>query len=276
MIDAMKTALLLLACLAPTSPALQDGEGGDLPSVLGDEPLTLVVVGYSSSLRWPAILQEMLDAHAGEPGRYLVASAAVPGAPLPKWLGRGGEAARERTFGRMARDWFEPGGERGDHPAPAVALCQMSLQGIYGPFRRGIRGPSDRERIERGADAFEELGEALAGLGVETVFLSTHIYKHALEPALHNERYALDALVDRKPRWLRRGPDLWTPTRALYPQGFRRDGAHPNELGARAMAVGWYRRLAGAAADPAIVAKYSEGLPPSEPAEPRPLRGGDV
>ena len=79
--------------------------------------------------------------------------------------------------------------------------------------------------------------------------------------------------MDRKPRWLRRGPDLWTPTRALYPQGFRRDGAHPNELGARAMAVGWYRRLAGAAADPAIVAKYSEGLPPSEPAEPRPLRG---
>jgi hypothetical protein len=39
------------------------------------------------------------------------------------------------------------------------------------------------------------------------------------------------------------GPDLWEPTKKLYPKAFAQDLVHPNTLGAEVMAQGWFEAL---------------------------------
>lgn len=220
--------LLLLACLQTEAPVL-DGKAK-----------TLVVVGYSTSFKWPAMFQEMLDLHAGKKGVYRVVNASVGGSPVAKWTGMTNARDRERTFGKMIKQWFG-----GDRSKPTVALCQQSLQWVFGDRRAGIRGPDDKERIRKGADAFARLAKDLNEAGVETVFIAAHVYKVTMEPQIENEKYALEALVKRKIPYVRAGPDVWTPTKKVFPAGFARDRVHPNEKGARVMAVAWYRTVAG-------------------------------
>jgi acetyl esterase/lipase len=40
-----------------------------------------------------------------------------------------------------------------------------------------------------------------------------------------------------------RGPNVWTPTKQLYPKAFARDLVHPNALGAELMAQKWFEML---------------------------------
>jgi hypothetical protein len=229
-------------------------------AVLDGKKKTFVVVGYSTSFQWPGVVQKMLDEHAGEAGVYKVCNAAVSGSPVAKWLGMTNERDRQRTFDKMVREYFEPGSRLGGAPKPTVALCQQSLQWVFGEQREGIRNAEDSERIGQGADAFMKLAEQLNELGVERVYISTHIYKRPMEPEIENEKYALWELLKRKKGFILSGPELWRPTKNIYPEGFSGDKLHPNEMGARVMAVGWYRVLAGQGAKKDVIEKAERGV----------------
>jgi len=64
-----------------------------------------------------------------------------------------------------------------------------------------------------------------------------------MEPEIGNERLALAELAKRGLANFSPGPDVWEPTKAVYPQGFARDGVHPNEMGAEVMAQHWFEAL---------------------------------
>lgn len=254
----MKTSVtkwIVLAAATMTAVGCA-GERG----ILDGKKKTFVVVGYSTSFRWPGMLQKMLDEHAGEAGVYKVCNAAVSGSPVAKWLGMTNERDRQRTFGKMVSEYFEPGSRLGEASKPSAALCQQSLQWVFGEQRAGIRGPKDSERIKQGADAFMKLAEQLREVGVKSVYISTHIYKKPMEPEIENEKYALMELLMRKKGFILSGPELWTPTKDIYPEGFSRDKVHPNETGARIMALGWYRTLAGRGAKQDVIEKAERGM----------------
>ncbi len=227
--------------------------------VLDGNKKSFVVVGYSTSYQWPGILQKMLDEHAGKEGTYKMLNAAVSGSSVGKWLGITGEEHRQRTFDAMVNSYFEPGEKLEGAHKPSVALLQQSLQFVYEERTDGIRSADDSERIKIGADAFMKLAGQIHDLGVETVFISTHIYKKPMEPAIENERYALREVLERDKKFIRAGPELWEPTKAVYPDGFREDTVHPNIIGARIMAIGWYKTLAGSAAKKSIIEKADNG-----------------
>lgn len=238
-----RPAVALLFALAACASPRSGPPPGSGP--LDGTPKSFVVVGYSTSYAWPAMLQEMLDAHAGGPGVYHVLNAVVGGSPVETWIAEPGSEDHARTFGAMERDFFGPTPRlRGEAPPPTVALCQQSLQ-----FTRTRRGPiadaSDREGIEIGADALETLARRLRDAGIQRVYVAMHVYKVTVEPEVGNERLALAALLERGLPYVFEGPDVWTPTQALHPLGFEEDGVHPDETGMKLMAELWYRRLAG-------------------------------
>ncbi len=242
----MINSLFLAVAVITFGSLLARAEAGQNPApMLDGQTKSFVVVGYSTSFQWPDMLQFMLDQHVGKPGVYHVLNAAAGGAPVAFWTE--GSDHFERTYAKMVRDYLSDEAERrGDRPRPTVALCQQSLQGTFGNFREGIRGADDRERIEKGADALQTLAEKLHRDGIETAYISTHIYKVSMEPAIEHEKYALEALLNREIAWVHRGPNLWSPTKAAYPEGFSPvDKVHPSFLGAQIMAEGWYRALAG-------------------------------
>lgn len=214
-------------------------------TLLDGREKSFVVTGYSTSYAWPEMLQEMLDQHAGGRRTYHVLNAVVGGSPVERWIAEPGTDIYEKVYGAMLRDYISPGARLlGDAPAPTVALCQQSLQ-----FTRTQRGPiasaNDKEGIRIGADAMEKLASRLHGDGIERVYFGMHIYKEPIEPEVGNEHIALAALLRRDYDYIFEGPDLWTPTRDLHPKGFAEDGLHPDELGMKIMAEGWYRTVAG-------------------------------
>ena len=107
--------------------------------------------------------------------------------------------------------------------------------------------------LPMGADALETMARRLQGLGLQRLYIGMHIYKGPVEPEVGNERLALAALLDRGLSYVYEGPDVWTPTRDRYPECFAADGLHPNELGMKIMAEGWYRTIAGPEARPDII-----------------------
>jgi hypothetical protein len=229
-------------------------------TVLDGTEKSFVVIGYSTSFQWPAVLQKMLDTHAKKKGIYHVHNAAVAGAPVAKWIGRTNTTDRENTFDKMANDFFSPATSIEEGPKPSVALMQQSLQWIYGDQAEGIRSSEDAERIEAGADAFFALAEMLQTLGVETIYIATHIYKHPMEPEIGNERLALDALIERGNNFIHKGPPLWQQTKDAYPSAFADDKLHPNALGARIMATAWYKTLAQDDARIGVIEMAKQGL----------------
>ena len=124
-----------------------------------------------------------------------------------------------------------------------ILLAQQSLQGVFGNRREGIRDADDQKRIRQGADALEKYVRLLKKDGADLVFVAMHIYKHPMEPQIGNERYALDELMRRNIPGVKRGPDVWTPTKKLYPKAFARDLVHPNALGSELMAQKWFEAL---------------------------------
>ncbi|MHC4727047.1 MAG: hypothetical protein ACYS17_07410, partial [Planctomycetota bacterium] len=107
----------------------------------------------------------------------------------------------------------------------------------------GIRDANDLERIQQGVEAFKKYAKLLLQDGAERVFIATHIYKKSKEPQIYNERFALDAFMKLGWSNVEQGPDVWTPTEALFPDGFYPDQAHPNSLGAAVMAQKWFEGL---------------------------------
>jgi hypothetical protein len=237
------------------------GDDGD-PAVLDGSPKSFVVVGYSTSFIWPDMLQSMLDQHSGKTGVYHVLNGAVGGSPVVSWLH--GHKKYEKTYGKLLHDYLSDTGSKLEgRPVPAVALCQQSLQGAFGERRAGIRGSDDAERIEHGADTFLRLADQLHTDGLKQVYIAAHIYKVTMESEIGNEQYALQALLDRKLDYVKAGPELWQPTKDAYPDGFSiADKVHPSVSGARIMAEGWYRALAGNQVKEDIVrAMYADPFP---------------
>lgn len=228
-------------------PAEGEATGDDSPVLDGTER-SFVVVGYSTSYAWPAMLQEMLDEHAGGERAYHVLNAVIGGSPVGRWIAPPDSEEYAATYGAMLRDFFGPDARlRGDAPEPTVAIVQQSLQRTPTPETRlgPVGAADDEEGIGIGADALEELAMQLRDDGVEHVYIATHIYKEGYEPEVGNERFALDALLRRGRAFIHEGPEVWSPTLRNHPDAFAEDGLHPNQRGMKIMAEGWYRALAG-------------------------------
>ncbi|MFQ5413582.1 MAG: hypothetical protein ACE5E6_03895 [Phycisphaerae bacterium] len=222
-------------------------------TLLDGREKSFLVVGYSTSFAWPDMLQDMLDEHAGGHRVYHVLNAVVGGSPVETWIADTGTDDYKKTIGAMLTDYFGPDARlRGDAPTPTIALCQQSLQ-----FTRTRRGPiasaDDREGIKIGADAMEKLARRLRAHGIERVHFGMHIYKKPVEPEVGNERLALAALLARGHDFIFQGPDVWTPTKAAYPDAFAEDGMHPSAAGMKIIAEAWYRNIAGDAARQDII-----------------------
>jgi hypothetical protein len=219
---------------------------------------SLVIVGYSTSFAWPAMLQDLLDGHNGGQRIYHVLNATVGGAPVDHWTSDPGTENYVRTMDAMTRDFFGPDARlRGDRPAPTIAICQQSLQ-----FTRSLRGPVTTEYdmvgAEMGADVMEKMAAQLHDLGVDEVHIAMHIYKKPVEPEVGNERIALARLLTRGIDYVHGGPDLWQITFDTFPESFTEDQLHPNELGSKLMAAAWYRSIAGSEARDDVIARLME------------------
>ena len=89
--------------------------------------------------------------------------------------------------------------------------------------------------------------------GIERVYIGMHIYKEGFEPEVGNERFALEALLQRGDDFIFEGPDVWSLTIDEHPEAFSEDRLHPNERGGKIMAEAWYRTLAGDSARQEII-----------------------
>ncbi len=201
------------------------------------EPKVLLVNGYSTSFHWPKVLQRKLDRLAGGRSPVRVRTATRGGTPIAKWIDVATGEPRP-PYTAAVRPALKAAGE-----TPVIVLAQQSLQWCFGDRQAGIRGPDDSERIEAGADILERYARRLLSDGATQVFIAMHIYKHPMEPEIGHERLALKALLGRDVPGVHAGPDVWAPTKALYPQAFARDGVHPNALGAEVMAQHWFEAL---------------------------------
>ena len=262
---AIRLTALALACAAPLLHGASDGPG---VRIFDGEPKLIVVNGYSTSFRWPDLLQRKLDRQAGAKGVLVVRKATAPGTPIAKWI--------DVETGEPLQPWLDtlrPALQQ-DDGEPVIVLAQQSLQWVFGPQAESIRGDGDAERIGKGADVMQRYVELLQGDGADLVFIAAHIYKKPMEPGIGNERYALDELMRRDLPFVRRGPDVWTPTRELYPTVFARDKVHPNGMGDEVMAQLWFEALL--AHDGVGVPEWSrKQLAKAFPAAIRPRRGSD-
>jgi len=209
----------------------------DKTNIFDGKPKIIVVNGYSTSFRWPAILQRKLDRYCDGKRLIEVRSATKGGTPIAKWIDV--QTGQPREPWSIVRQALKPA----DETTPVIVLAQQSLQWVYGERTEGIRSQDDQERIQQGRDALEKYARMLLRDGADLVFIAMHIYKHPMEPEIGNERYALEELLQRKIPGVAPGPDVWTPTKRLYPQVFARDLVHPNSIGAEVMAQKWFEAL---------------------------------
>ena len=236
--------------------AAVESAAADRGPLLDGTEKSLVVVGYSTSYVWPAMLQDMLDDHAGGARIYHVLNAVIGGSPMGRWISPQESEDYQETYGAMLADFFGPDARlRGDLPAPTVAIIQQSLQRTPTPETRlgPVHDIDDPEGLRIGADALEKLSTQLRDDGIERSYFGMHIYKEGYEPEIGNERFALAALMERGHDFIFAGPDVWSPTFREHPEAFTEDRLHPNERGMRIMADEWYRALAGADARQEVI-----------------------
>ena len=255
-IAALVLAVVLAGCTVETSsstaPVADAAPPVPAPTVrpvfLDGAEKSLVLVGYSTSYVWPQLLQDMLDEQAGA-RVYHVLNAVIGGSPVGRWIADPSSVDYQATYGAMLTDFFGPAARlRGDSPAPTIAIVQQSLQRTPTPDTRlgPVASADDVAGIQIGADALETLATQLRSDGIEQVLIGMHIYKEGFEPQVGNERFALDALLQRGHPFVHAGPDVWSLTIAAHPAAFTDDRLHPNELGSKMMAEAWYRSIAGA------------------------------
>lgn len=241
---------VLVAVLAVQAGGLGGRSQGPTKHQLFDgKEKTFVFVGYSTSYRWPNILELMMNRSSEDQILYHFMNAASGGAPVGTWIAEPGTRDWKRSYERMLRDWFLPLPSRPDMkgrrrlpnvPVPTIAILQQSLQ-LTTPI---IKGPSDRTNIKAGADAMEKLVRRLHDDGVQLVFITTHIYKYTHEPQVEHEKYALAELLERRIPYVWPGPDVWTATKARWPEIFTQpDQVHLNKVGDGLDARLWYAHL---------------------------------
>ena len=100
-------------------------------------------------------------------------------------------------------------------------------------------------RIDQGEAAIEYYTDQFITGGVERVYMAMHIFKTGgYDLDLYGERYALAEALNTVGN-LYPGPELWSVTRSLFPDGFAADLVHPGPEVANTMALHWYLTLAG-------------------------------
>src|SRR5262245_2494123 len=187
--------LLLLASVAchvrPRS-LLEDGAMAHRPQhgeLLRGAPASFVVIGDQDSFVWPALLQEVLDAHAGTSGLYRVSNAAAPAAAIGAWTSADGPLAG------LAHELADAS-TRAASAGPTTALCQVSLRGL-GDERGPVKSANDMVGAEMGANALERLALALHAAGIERVVFATPLYADEPGPERSFEHVALERLLAR-------------------------------------------------------------------------------
>lgn len=153
-------------------------------------------------------------------------------------------------------------------------MAQPSLRWAFGKRRTGIEGKRGPHTHRPGAEALWKYVRLLKADGANLIFVAMHIYKRPMEPQIGNERLALAALLRRGILGVKAGPDVWEPTKRLYPKAFAADRVHPNGMGAEVMAQHWFACLL--AHDGLVVPAWSREEmqqaiqnPPPEPAKQR-------
>jgi len=230
----MASVLVVVLVFAAT-PGGQANAGSAKIKIFDDQSKTIVVNGYSTSFGWPRLLQEKLDRKYGGKRVLTVKPATKGGTPIAKWI--------DVKTGEPSRAWRDILRPKLAGDGPTIVLAQQSLQWVFGDRTVGIGDANDKEHIKQGADALEKYVRLLKKDGADLVFVAMHIYKHPMEPEIGNERLALTELINRKIPYVQAGPDVWTPTKAKYPQAFARDKVHPNDAGAEIMAQKWFETL---------------------------------
>ena len=231
-------ALLIVSGVAPAAaPTLAASAKGKGIRIFDGAEKVLVVNGYSTSFLWPLMLQRKLDRYFAGKRVLQIRDATKAGTPIAKWI--------DVSTGRPLPAWNTVRKALSGAPknVPRIVLAQQSLQWAFGERKVGITGPEDAERIGRGADVLAKYAGQLRKDGATLVFIATHIYKHPMEPAIGHERLALAELLRREGHGVLAGPDLWEPTRKLYPKAFDGDKVHPNSIGSEVMAQKWFECL---------------------------------
>jgi len=182
-------------------------------------------------------LQKKLDRYFDGKRVIEVAVATRSGSPIATWIDvRTGEPTQAWT--QILRPAMANKRSR-----PAIVLAQQSLQGVFGARSAGIRNAQNTERIDRGAEVLKLFAERVHEEGADEVFIAMHIYKNGMEPAIGNERLALAKFLKNKTQHVYAGPDVWTPTKELWPKAFSGDKRHPNSIGMAIMAQHWFETL---------------------------------
>ena len=228
----------LLFCTWLVNPGhAEDGASTEAFRVFDWKPKTIVINGYSTSFRWPKILQRKLDRYSDGKQLLVVRSATRGGTPIAKWI--------NAQTGEPLPPWIDRlrPALKEDRSKPVIVLAQQSLQWAFGDRRAGIRSDKDVDRIRTGAQVIERYAELLLQDGADEVFIAMHIYKKPMEPEIGNERLALAAFLKSRPDHVHAGPDVWEPTKDLWPGVFERDQVHPNNVGAEVMAQKWFETL---------------------------------
>lgn len=209
-----------------------------VPELFSGERRVFVANGYSTTRNWPAVLQRKLNRYYNGQQVIEVINTYESGTPIAKWI--------DLTAGERDNKWrktLQPALASGNGD-PVILLAQQSLQWVYGEDRNeGILGPNDVERIEQGADAIELYNRFAQEDGADMVFMAMHIYKQVQEPAIENEKYGLEAALNRNLDNFYAGPDVWTPTFEYFPIAFARDEIHPGPIGDEIIAHFWFARL---------------------------------
>ncbi len=160
------------------------------------------------------------------------------GTPISKWIDLdAGE--RDSKWKKTLQPVLQ-----GETQSPVILLAQQSLQWVFSDDRfEGIESENDATRIAQGADAIEMYANFAKEDGADLVFMAMHIYKWDFEPAIENEKYGLEAALNRGIADFYAGPDVWTPTRDNFPIAFTQDQHHPNQIGDEIIAHFWFARL---------------------------------
>jgi hypothetical protein len=205
--------------------------------VFDGKPKTIVVNGYSTSFQWPKILQRKLDRYSAGKRVLEVRSATKGGTPISKWINPQSGEPLSPWIDRLRPALKKENGQ------PIIVLAQQSLQWTFGDRNAGIRNKEDTERIRQGEQVIGRFANLMLKDGANEVFIAMHIYKNPMEPEIGNERLALAAYIKSGPEHVHAGPDVWEPTRKIWPGAFAGDKVHPNDIGAEVMAQKWFETL---------------------------------
>ena len=134
--------------------------------ILDDKARTIIVNGYSTSFKWPSILEKKLDEMYDSKRVLTVKPATKGGTPIAKRID-------VRTGGPLKpwKDILRPRIQEAEDE-PVIVLAQQSLQWCFGERRAGIRSAHDRERIKQGVDALEKYVRLLKEDGADLVFVA--------------------------------------------------------------------------------------------------------